>query len=103
MVAIALPLRVQRHDEQVALLQLVEDELAVAVAIEGRRTKDEGFWMFVFGLWSFVLSQSQHSITQGATQLIQDAGLQQKGLDVWRLPPEDFFHQIVDHKARATG
>ena len=67
MIAIPAPLGIQRRHEQIGAVELLQEQLAVAIADEGRRTKDEGRLVFVVRLWSLlvgfqvVLSRIEHS------------------------------------------
>ena len=45
----------------------------------------------------------QNSVTQGATQAIEDRSVQQESLDACGLLVQDFFNQIVQHEVVTAG
>src|SRR6266508_3467198 len=96
MITVPLPLVVQRDQEQVGALQLIEGQLAVAI---GGRTNRQGRrllfdvgdacsrWCaaFIIRRWWLVGYQSQECITQRAAHALEDGSVQQKRPDMRRL------------------
>ena len=76
-IAIPLALIVERNDEEIAALQSFQHRFAILLPGDG--------------------------ITQRAAQPIENRGLQQETADTFGLALQDFFHQIVQHKAMAAG
>src|SRR5687767_4858745 len=80
-IAVPTPLVVQRNDEQVGPLEILESFLP------GSRPG----------------GVKQNSITKGTAQAVEDGCAQQERLNAFGLLSQDFFHQIVHHKMVATG
>src|SRR5437868_2971032 len=77
MVAIPVALVVQRDEEQVALLQLLQHVLAIAALRDG--------------------------VAERTTELVEKRGVQQEGLGAFLQALEDLFGQVVEHEAMTTG
>src|SRR5690348_4923466 len=77
MVAIPVALVIQRDEEQVALLQLLEHVLTIRAL--------------------------RHSIAERPTELVKKRGVEQEGLSAFLLPLEDLFGQVIEHEAMTAG
>ena len=83
-IAIPAPLPIERNQEQVLTLQLVQHQLAVG------------------GIRRRIVAE-QEGIAERAGQLIEDGGVQQEALDMARLLLEHIFDQVIEDEAMAAG
>src|SRR5260221_4179723 len=73
-IAVPTPLVVQGNEEQVGVFDILDGFLS------GNR------------------GVQQNGITKRARHSVEDGGAQQERLEASVLPPQDFFHQIVQHE-----
>src|SRR5512143_2330759 len=78
MIAIPLPIVIERDDEQVGTFEILQRGLSGNGRIE------------------------YHGLTQGAAQAIEEGSAQQESLDAFGLLLQDFFNQIIQHKMVAA-
>src|SRR5207302_3531009 len=78
-IAVPLPFVVQRDEEQVGVFEIFQSGLPDSRGVE------------------------HNGITQGAAAAGEARSAQQEMLNVFRLLPEDFFKQIVQHEMVAAG
>ena len=76
-IAVPEPFIVQGDDEQVGLFEIIQSLLAIDLVGDG--------------------------ITQGAGHSVENGRLKQEGLNTFRLLIENFFDQVIKHKAVAAG
>jgi hypothetical protein len=90
-----------------ACLQNISKEMVIAIplppVIERNQEQVGPFEIFQGRGGAVFFSLAQHSIAKRAAQTVEEAGVQQESLNVFRLLPQHLFNQIVHYEAVAAG